>query len=107
MALHWAVVVLLVPLGVPPLWANPIGFLIAFQLSYLGHRHLTFAATKLSHKSTLPRFFCVALGAFILNQLLYAALLHFTPIDYRLALLVVLLTVASITFITSKKWAFQ
>lgn len=107
MALHWAVVALLVPLGVLPLWANPAGFLVAFQLSYSGHRHLTFQATDLPHSSTLPRFFGVALGAFLLNQLLYALLLHFTTLDYRLALALVLVLVAAMTFISSQRWAFR
>lgn len=104
---HWCLVALLVPLGLTPLLANPIAFLAAFQISYYGHRRLTFAAQALPHRQTLPRFFLVALVGFILNQALYALLLLLTPLDYRLALFVVLVLVAAITFISSQRWAFK
>lgn len=107
LALHWSLVVALVPLGLTPLWANPLAFLIAFQVSYFGHRHLTFAASTAGHMQTLPRFFVVACVSFLLNQLLYALLLYCTPLDYRLSLLLVLSAVASLTFISSRTWAFR
>lgn len=107
LATHWCVVALLVPLGLAPLWANPVAFLVAFQVSYFGHRKLTFEADNLSHRQTLPRFFAVAVSSFLLNQLLYFLLLRFTPLDYRISLLLVLGTVAGLTFVVSQKWAFR
>jgi len=97
---------LLVPAGVPPLVANVLAYLLAFQLSYWGHRLKTFDAGHLPHSRTLPRFFAVASLSFLLNEALYFVLLRFTSLDYRIALLIVLLTVAVVTFVLSRIWAF-
>ncbi len=103
---HWLVVRLLVPLGLVPLLANVFGFVVAFNVSYFGHRKLTFKAEELSHSRTLPRFATVALGSFAVNEILYALLLTFTPLRYDLALLVVLGVVAVMTYLFSRFWAF-
>jgi len=104
---HWLLVFLLVPLtGLDPLVANVIAFLIAFNVSYFGHRHLTFRASERSHRQTLPRFAAVALGSFLLNEGLYWVLLNFTPLRYDLAMFLVLGTVAGLTYLLGKFWAF-
>lgn len=105
---HFAAVSwLLTPLGIAPLLANVIGFLLAFQVSYHGHRRLTFGATAVPHRQSLPRFFGVACLSFAVNEGLYGILLHKTGLDYRIALLIVLFTVAALTFVLSKLWAFR
>ena len=105
---HFGVVTLwLVPSGLAPLWANVFGFLIAFAVSYAGHRHLTFRAKHVMHLQALPRFFSVAILGFAVNETLYFVLLRFTPLDYRIALFLVLLIVAIMTFSLSKLWAFS
>jgi len=107
MAVHFAVVALwLVPAGLPPLLANVAGFLVAFQVSYWGHRGLTFQATDVAHRQGMPRFFAVACLAFAVNETMYFLLLRYTALDYRLALLFVLILVAGLTFVLSKLWAF-
>ncbi|MFT3930460.1 MAG: GtrA family protein [Spongiibacteraceae bacterium] len=106
MATHWCVVALLVPLGMQPLLANVIAFCIAFNISFFGHHHWTFASTE-SQKSTLKRFMGVALLGFISNECLYALLLRFTALDYRIALLIVLIAVAAMTYLLSRLWAFR
>lgn len=103
---HFLLVALLVPLGMQPLVANVIAWLLAFQLSYWGHRLKTFKAAHLPHRQTLPRFFAVSGLSFLLNETMYWGLLRFTPLDYRLALLVVLFCVALLTFVLSRMWAF-
>ena len=95
-----------VPAGLPPLVANVLAFLLAFSVSYLGHRHLTFRAGHVAHRQSLPRFFVVAGLGFAVNESLYFLLLHYTRLDYRLALLIVLGMVAAMTFILGKWWAF-
>ncbi|WP_024301721.1 GtrA family protein [Pseudogulbenkiania sp. MAI-1] len=107
MLTHFVIVSLwLVPAGLPPLAANIVAFLLAFQVSYWGHRRLTFQAQHVPHRQSLPRFFGVAGLSFALNEVLYFVLLRFTPLDYRSALLRVLLLVAVVTFVLSKLWAF-
>lgn len=104
---HWLVVILLVSAaGLPPLLANVIAFLVAFNVSYFGHRHLTFNASERSHRQTLPRFATVAASSFLVNETLYWLLLNFTPLRYDLAMLLVLGTVAGMTYLLGKFWAF-
>jgi putative flippase GtrA len=98
--------VILVPAGLAPLIANILGFLLAFQVSYWGHRRLTFQAGHIAHRQALPRFFAVSCLSFCVNEALYFSLLHYTSLDYRAALLLVLFTVAALTFVLGKLWAF-
>jgi putative flippase GtrA len=106
MAVHWVVVALIVPLGVTPLLANVIGFATAFNVSYFGHRNWTFTSSD-GHATTLTRFLGVAIASFVLNELMYSVLLRYTALDYRIALLLVLVAVAALTFVLSRYWAFR
>lgn len=106
-AVHLGMVMLIVPLGLTPLLANVIGFLTAFQVSYWGHRNWTFSSHNAPHRSALPRFFGVACVGFGLNEILFYLLLRFTPLPYPIALFLVLLAVAALTFVSSRYWAFR
>lgn len=106
MGVHWVVVATIVPLGLTPLIANIIGFAMAFNVSYFGHRNWTFASTQ-AHATTLSRFLGVAIASFVLNEAMYSLLLRFTALDYRIALLIVLVGVAAMTFVLSRFWAFR
>lgn len=105
MVVHWLVVRLLVPAGFAPLLANVIGFGTAFNVSYFGHRNWTFASDA-AHSTTFWRFFLVALSSFALNEAMYFVLLRW-GMDYQIALAIVLVTVAVLTFVLSKTWAFR
>lgn len=106
MLVHLGMVWLLVPAGLPPLAANVIGFLVAFQVSHAGHHRLTFGTAQAPAVRSRQRFFIVALASFALNELMYAALLHFTVLDYRIALVIVLIAIAALTFVSARRWAF-
>ena len=56
-----SVALMFVPLGLSPLLANVLGFLIAFQVSHAGHRRLTFRQQDAPASSSRRRFFGVAL----------------------------------------------
>lgn len=103
---HFLVVSLLVPVGLHPLVANVAAFAVAFGVSFAGHARWTFPASGRARPRALHRFFAVAVSSFAANELLYALLLQFTVLGYRQSLLVVLLLVASLTFVASKYWAF-
>lgn len=108
MGVHWLSVVLLVQLwAIPPLIANILGFLLAFQVSYWGHYTWTFGATHLSHKTASFRFFTTACLGFIVSESLYACALYLTPLSYEMSLILVLFLTAGLTFILSKFWAFR
>lgn len=90
---------------IEPLVANIIAFFIAFNISYLGHKHLTFSQLENQKQLSLPHFFLVASSAGILNEVLYFLLLNYTSIHYLLALIVVLGLVAIYSFFLSRFWA--
>lgn len=107
-ATHLAVVGILVALtGMPPLWANVLGFLVAFVVSYNGHALLTFAAAQVRGWATVLRFFAVACLSFVANEILYAIALHWLHWHYFWSLAAVLVIVAVGTFVLSKFWAFK
>jgi putative flippase GtrA len=89
-----------------PLLANVAGFLLAFNVSFIGHQCLTFDH-RAALKSSLPKFFLTAVGAFLLNQMMFYVLLKWTALAYSVALFIVLALVAIITFGVSKYWAFK
>jgi putative flippase GtrA len=105
-AVHFAVVAVLTPLGLPPLVANVFAFLCAFGVSFAGHSRWSFPSERRDSAVALRRFFAVAVTSFALNETLYWALLRFTPLDYRVALAFVLVAVAFATLLSSKYWAF-
>jgi len=89
----------------PPLIANIIAFIIAFQVSFLGHKHYTFYQLTDSRRLKLPHFFIVAVSAGVLNEFLYYLFLHCTSLNYFLSLIIVMLLVSFYTFSVTKFWA--
>jgi putative flippase GtrA len=105
-AVHFTVVSLLVPAGLPPLVANVVAFFSAFSVSFFGHNRWTFPAPGIERPAALKRFFVVATLGFAGNETLYWVLLTFTALSYQIALLIVLTIVATSTMLFSKYWAF-
>lgn len=89
-----------------PLLANVLGFCTAFVVSFVGHHRRTFAAHAAPVRRALPRFLLVAVLGFASNEILYALLLHL-GMEYRLALFLVLVAVAGMTWLLSRYWAFR
>lgn len=107
-AVHMGVVALLVNFSLHPLFANIFGFMVAFNVSYLGHRFWTFGNnSRLSHAASAVRFWGIAVTSFAINEGLFFLFLSFTPLPYLLALFLVLLMVTPITFLLSRSWAFH
>lgn len=106
-ATHYLSVVSLVESAtLPPLWANAGGFLMAFGISYCGHRFWTFGDRILTAGKSLPRFLTTALLGFGMNELLFFLLLRYTSAPYPLALALAIITVAVSTYLLSRHWAF-
>lgn len=107
-AVHFISVVAVVQyFNISPLIANIIAFLIAFNVSYFGHRYWTFDSGVNESQAMMRKFFIVAVFSFGLNQFLFYVLLKFAHIYYPLALFVVLMAVPPLTFVLSKTWAFK
>ena len=101
-----AVVAGAVPLGLSPLAANAVGFLVSFVWSFFGHTRWTFPAEGRDARVALPRFAVVSAAGFALNEAAYASVLEWTSIDYRLSLLLVIATLGCAKLLASKHWAF-
>jgi putative flippase GtrA len=108
-AVHLGVVALLVEqFSCKPTVANVAGFLIAFFVSFCGHYFLTFRDLQARLWRAVQRFFAIAVLGFVINQITYMTLLVW--IDSRLylaALVCVLVGVALLTFVLSKRWGFR
>jgi putative flippase GtrA len=104
--IHFVLVVITVPVGLPPLLANVLGFLAAFVWSFVGHSRWSFPAEGRPVAAALQRFAAVAVSGFVLNESAYAVLLRWTQLDYRVALFIVLCAVAGLTWLAGRYWAF-
>lgn len=107
-AVHFGVVLGLVHgLGVAPLVANIGGWCVAFGVSFAGHRWGTFAARQAPVLRAARRFVVVSLAGLVLNEAAYALLLALTPLRFDVALVLVLLGVAVVTYQLGRHWAFE
>lgn len=88
-----------------PLIANIIAFFIAFNISFLGHKYLTFSNLHGQIQLSLPHFFLVAVSAGLINELLYFLFLQYTHLNYLIALVLVLGLVSIYSYIFSRFWA--
>ncbi len=87
--------------------ANIAGFVVAFPVSYFGHRAFSFAGQDASHRQSLPRFLSVALLGFFANQTLVLSAIRYTKLPFWFSLGVVMVLVAISTYLLSKFWAFK
>jgi len=90
-----------------PLVANVAGWLVAFGISFTGHYRMTFNAQQAPVLRASGRFFLVSAAGFAVNEAAYALLLHWTWLRYDAALAVVLVAVATATYLLSRHWAFK
>lgn len=107
-AVHLASVVALVRWGgLTPAVANVFGWLLAFVCSFLGHHYTTFRDAKAPMARAARRFFAVSALGFAANQSAYVLLLRFSGLRYDLALALVLVGIAVMTYLLGRRWAFQ
>jgi putative flippase GtrA len=103
---HFSVAVALVSgCNWSPQIANVGGYLVALFVSYQGQSRLTFAGSQPASRHLL-KFILTSLSAFAINAMAYAALLHWTALDYRVALALVLVSVAVATYAALRFWVF-
>ena len=106
MAINLTVVAVAVPLGMVPLAANVVGFVVSFAWCFAGHSRWTFPAEGRAVGVAMRRFAIVSLLSFGLTEAAYAGVLEWTSIDYRLSLFLVIVTLAIGKLLASKYWAF-
>lgn len=94
----------------PALWpetANALGFVVAFVVSFVGHRWLSFKGTSTPMTQSLRRFGVTALAGFACNELVFMLLTRHYGWFALLALFVALVVASAQTFMLSRFWAFQ
>ena len=90
----------------PPLMANIIAFLIAFVISFAGHKKWTFKGC--THYNTLSiKFFTVAFCTLLLSEFIIYLLYNVWHYHYILATIAALIIVPPVTFALSKLWVFN
>lgn len=106
-AVHLVTVIALVRWGgwSPPV-ANVLGWLTAFVCSFFGHHLTTFSDARAPMGRAARRFFAVSALGFAANQIAYLLLLRLSGLRYDLALALVLVGVAVMTYLLGRRWAF-
>ncbi len=105
-AVHMAVFMLATPYMWPEL-ANAAGFCIAFVVSFVGHRFLSFSDANTGLWQSLRRFAATALAGFVANEVMFIALLRGLSLPDWLALFFALVFASAQTFLLSRFWAFR
>lgn len=90
-----------------PELANALGFVIAFFVSFGGHRYLSFRDASTSVATSFQRFAVTALAGFASNELMFVLLLRGLDLPALLALFLALVLAAGQTFVLSRFWAFR
>ena len=90
-----------------PELANALGFVVAFGVSFSGHRLLSFQDAGTTVRQSLARFAVTALAGFATNELVFVALLRGLQLPALLALFFALGVAAGQTFVLSRYWAFR
>ena len=90
-----------------PELANASGFVVAFLVSFFGHRLLSFRDAGTSAAQSFQRFAVTALAGFASNEAVFVLLLRGAGWPALLALLAALLLAAAQTYLLSRFWAFR
>lgn len=89
------------------LYAHSVGFIFGLFTAYLGHYFYSFKETK-NHRDRFPKFFVIALIAFIIHELSAYVLVDFSGFDYSTRVLPFLVvTVPIFTFLLNRFWVFS
>ncbi len=90
-----------------PELANAAGFLVAFWVSFAGHRWGSFADSSLPLLQSLRRVAVTALAGFAANELSFVVLLRLLGLPPTAALVLALVLAAVQTFVLGRFWAFR
>ena len=106
---HMAVFTLVLLL-VPTLWpeiANVAGFLVAFLVSFVGHRRLSFQDAGTGLMQSFLRFAATAVAGFATNETVFIVLFRVLALPTWVALISGIVVSAVQTFVLSRFWAFK
>ena len=109
-ALTHMAVFTVVLLLVPTLWpeiANVAGFLVAFLVSFVGHRRVWFQDAGTSVLQSFLRFAATAVAGFATNESVFILLFRLLGLPTWVALISGIVLSAVQTFVLSRFWAFK
>ena len=109
-ALTHMAVFTVVLLLVPTLWpeiANVAGFLVAFLVSFVGHRRLSFQVAGTGVMQSFLRFAATAVAGFVTNEAVFILLFRVLVLPTWVALISGIVVSAVQTFVLSRFWAFK
>ena len=86
--------------------ANALGFVVAFGVSFVGHRRFSFADTTTGVTQSLLRFGATALLGFVTNELSFVLMWRVLQWPDLPSLWVAMLVAAIQTFLLGRFWAF-
>lgn len=90
-----------------PELANAAGFVVAFAVSFGGHRRLSFKDGNTTLGQSFQRFAVTALLGFASNEAVFVLLMRSAGWSPLAALLAALVAAAAQTFLLSRFWAFR
>ena len=104
---HYLTLVMLVEaLGVDPIGATTLGFVVGATINYSLNHHYTFKSQK-THLDAGPKFFLIAIATGLLNTLLVYMGIHWAGINYLLAQVATTLVVFLANFALNSVWTFR
>ena len=89
-----------------PFTANIIAFVLAFFVSYSGHKSYSFQS-DLPHCRAMPRFFSVACIGLVLNQFIVYSVVSVLERPYWQALVLIITLIPAIVYLAGRYWAFK
>ena len=90
-----------------PELANALGFVVAFGVSFVGHRWLSFRDASTGVGQSLLRFGATAVAGFAVNEAVFSLLLRGAGWPSWLALFAAMGVAAGQTFLLGRFWAFR
>jgi putative flippase GtrA len=93
--------------AVLPEIANFLAFCVAFSISFMGHRNLSFSDTTSSVEQSLRRFIGVSVAGFVSNEIVFSLLIRQLDWPSWLALPAGFAVAGAQTYLLSRYWAFH
>ncbi|MCL2523962.1 MAG: GtrA family protein [Betaproteobacteria bacterium] len=105
-AVQYALLIALVNVGVPPVPASSIGFVLSAALNYALNRRFTFASAR-SHREAAPRFAITALAGLAINGALMWLFTTLAGLHYLIAQVGATISTLAWNFAVNRWWTFS
>lgn len=104
--MHWAVMGLLVTIGVHPVAATSIGAVVGSVFNYVFQFFWTFDGVA-RHRKAIPTYVCTVVLAWVANASIYCLLTSFSEMSVAVAQISTSIAIAAVNFILYKRIVFN